>query len=146
MFSRTICDCPQCQKCCHVQPGHLLPGQMEKIADYLKQTIEEVKQFFWASPGALVQSAKTGIQFRIGTITPKFDKHKKACVFLSDEGKCRIHAEAPYGCAFFDACKMSAAEGQKRAVWGMQQIMVDEDYKALRNSLPIADSYKPKGY
>jgi Fe-S-cluster containining protein len=118
---------------------------MEKIADYLKQTIEEVKQFFWASPGALVQSAKTGIQFRIGTITPKFDKKKKACVFLTDEGTCRIHAEAPYGCAFFDT-HMSSQEGQRRAVWGMQQIMVDEDYKALRNSLPIADSYKPKGY
>jgi Fe-S-cluster containining protein len=145
VFSRTVCDCDQCKKYCHVQPGHLLPGQMEKIADYLKVTLTEVKKFFWASPGARVMDSKSGLQFNIGTITPRYDRHKKACVFLTDEGQCRIHAEAPYGCAFFDT-HMSSNEGQQRAGWGMAQILGDEGYKTLRDSLPFADHYKPKGY
>jgi Fe-S-cluster containining protein len=118
---------------------------MEKIAEHLNQPIAEVKEMFWASPGAVVMDQRTQIQFRVGTITPKFDRRKKACVFLTEEGKCRIHEVAPFGCSFFDA-HMSSFEAQKRARWGLQVILSDGDYKMLRQTLPFADHYKPRGY
>jgi len=145
MFSRTVCDCDQCKSCCKRQPGHILPGQMEKIADYLKQSLDEVKKKFWASPGARVQDSKTGLQYQIGTITPRFDRRKKACVFLTDDGQCSIHVVAPFGCSHFDT-HMTGTEGQRRAVWGMTQILESDEYTKLRQTLPFAESYKPQGY
>lgn len=142
-FSRTICDCEACQQCCHEQPGHILPGQMEQIAEHLQQPLPIVKQMFWASPGAVVMDTQTNRQFRIGTITPKFDRRKKACVFLSDEGKCTIHSVAPFGCSYFDT-HMKADEAHRRSAWGLSVIVADEDYKTLRQSLPFAESYKPR--
>jgi Fe-S-cluster containining protein len=118
---------------------------MEKIADYLKQSLDEVKKKFWASPGARVQDSKTGLQYQIGTITPRFDRRKKACVFLTDDGQCSIHVVAPFGCSHFDT-HMTGTEGQRRAVWGMTQILESDEYTKLRQTLPFAESYKPQGY
>ena len=145
MFKRTVCACKQCQSCCHEQPGHLLPGQMQRIANHLDQPFAAVKKMFWASPGAVVMDTETQRQYRIGTITPRFDRRKKACVFLSEEGQCAIHAVAPFGCAFFDT-HMSAEEGMRRSSWGLIQILDDPEYMTLRSSLPFAESWRPKGY
>ena len=145
MFQRTTCDCQQCKTCCTEQPGHLLPGQMEQIAEYLKLSWAEVKKLFWASPGALLHDTARNRQFRVGTITPRFDRRKKACVFLTEEGLCGIHEVAPFGCSHFDT-HMSKQEAHKRSMWGIQYILSDTDYGILRKSLPFAESYKPKGY
>lgn len=145
LLKRTECACQDCQQCCRVQPGHLLPGQMEQIAEYLGQSIAEVKPLFWASGGALVMNSQTGRQFRIGTITPRYDRRRKACVFLTDEGRCRIHAVAPFGCAYFDT-HQTADYGRQLSTWGLERIQESPDYKALRDTLPFADHYKPKGY
>lgn len=142
---RTTCACEQCQSCCREQPGFLIPGEMEQIAEYLGQSIAEVKPLFWASPGAVVMDTYTNRQFRIGTITPRYDRRKKRCVFLTDEGLCRIHPVAPYGCAFFDT-HMPAEVGRMRSAGGMRTILESPEYKELRSTLPFADHYKPKGY
>jgi hypothetical protein len=87
---------------------------MEKIAAHLNQPLVEVKQLFWASPGAVVMDTQTNRQFQLGTITPRYDRRKKACVFLSDAGACTIHPVAPFGCAYFDT-HQSRYEGQRRS-------------------------------
>ena len=145
MAKRTECACTQCQQCCREQPGHLLPGEMETIADHLQQPLVEVKKLFWASGGAVVMNNATGRQFRIGTITPRYDRRKKRCVFMTDDGLCSIHAVAPFGCAYFDT-HQSADYGRSLSTWGMQQIQKSSEYKTLRDSLPFAESYRPKGY
>jgi len=145
MFERTVCACKQCVACCKTQPGYVLPGQMEEIADHLQLSLEEAKTLFWASPGAVVMDLDENRQFRIGTITPRYDKKKKACVFLTDEGFCGIHPVAPYGCSRFDT-HMDASEGHRRSVWGLHQILASTAYTALRKTLRIAESWKPKGY
>lgn len=142
---RTVCACTECQSCCRVQPGHLLPGEMERIAEHLGKHLDAVKPLFWASPGALVMNTQTGIQFRIGTITPKYDRRRKACVFLTEEGHCSIHEVAPFGCAYFDT-HQSAAYGRSLSTWGLEQIQGSPEYHALRHTLPFAESYRPKGY
>jgi len=145
VFQRTVCACKTCTDCCKSQPGHLVPGDMERIAEHLGQPLEAVKLKFWASPGAVVMDTQTGIQFRIGTITPRFDRRKKACVFLTEGNQCGIHAVAPFGCSFFDT-HQTREEGMKRSMWGMDKIQSDPEYTKLRASLPFAESWRPKGY
>jgi len=141
-MTRTSCACTACVACCHRQPGPLVPGDLEKIAAHLGEPVEVAKAHFWASGGALVQDQRTGRQFRIGSITPRLVRGR--CVFLDDADRCRVHAVAPFGCAYFDT-HMSAAEGQRRGTWlALQQ--QDDDYQAVRRTLPFATSYKPKGY
>jgi len=144
-MQRTECACVQCQQCCREQPGHLLPGEMERIAEHLGRPLAEVKPMFWASRGAVVMDTQTHRQFRIGTITPRYDRRRKACVFLTEEGACSIHAVAPFGCAYFDT-HQSAEQGQVLSGWGLRQIQDDPAYKELRDSLPFAESYRPRKY
>jgi Fe-S-cluster containining protein len=143
-FARTVCSCAKCQACCRVQPGHLIPGQLEAIAAHLGVTVAEASASFWASGGAVALCAD-GVQRRVGTITPRFDIRAGRCVFLTDTGACRIHAVAPFGCAYFDT-HMSAAEGNRRSVWGLAVIDGDAGYAAERGRLPFATHYKPRRY
>lgn len=142
-FERTVCACKQCTACCKRQPGSLAPGDYERIQGYTQMTDEEMRAKFWASPGALVRK-HDGTVVRIGTITPRFDRRKKACVFLDDNDRCTIHAVAPWGCAYCDT-HQSWSDGQQRSNWlaGAQR---DKDYQALRNTLPYAQHYKPTRY
>jgi len=106
-FERTTCACEGCRKCCKVQPGPLIPGDLQRIAEFLKLSVEEARKFFVASPGALVK--QHGEVRRIGTITPKM-RHSR-CVFLDKNERCKIHPVAPAGCAYFDT-HMSREQAQ----------------------------------
>jgi Fe-S-cluster containining protein len=142
-FDRTSCACHNCVRCCHVQPGPLAPGDLERIAEHLGETPEEAKRHFCASPGGLWKSSSTGVTERVGTITPK--RRHGRCVFLDENDRCRVHPVAPAGCAYFDT-HMGTTEAHRRSVWLMSQQSRDSDYQALRNELPYAQSYKPKRY
>jgi Fe-S-cluster containining protein len=140
-MNRTTCACADCVACCKQQPGALVAGELERIAAHLGETVDEAKAHFWASPGALVGDRTTGRVFRVGTITPRFDRKRGRCVFLTDEDRCAIHAVAPFGCAFFDT-HMSGAEGQTLAAVAIKG-QQSEAYQQLRKQLPLADHYKP---
>jgi len=146
-FVRTTCDCKTCVRCCKDQPGPLIPGDFERIAEHLGETPEEAKEHFWASPGALVKDSATGQVIRVGTITPKRVKTERGrrCVFLDENDRCRVHGVAPFGCAYFDT-HMSNETAHKRGIWAVLRQMNDAAYQALRNALPYATSYKPNGY
>jgi Fe-S-cluster containining protein len=140
-FERTTCDCKQCIQCCKDQPGPLMPGDFERIAAHLGETPEQARVHFWASPGALMANIATGVQYRIGSITPR--RVNGRCVFLDTENRCSIHSVAPFGCAYFDT-HMNGAEGYRRGMWLWQLIQISTAYKALRDLLPFATSYKPR--
>lgn len=141
-IDRTTCACPECVACCHRQPGPLAPGDFEAIAAALGEDHATAKAHFWASGGAMVMDTATGRQFRIGSITPRLVRGR--CVFLDDADRCRVHAVAPFGCAYFDT-HMDAREGQRRGSWMAAQ-QQDPAYQSLRRELPFATSYRPKGY
>lgn len=140
-FKPTTCTCREDRQNCMEQPGHLLPGQLAEILDYLKVPLSRAAEFFWNSPGMLL--GRAGRVFRIRTITPRLENGK--CVFYKNE-RCTIHAVAPYGCRYFDV-HMRSAKGQKRASWGATFIIEHAtEYAAERDVLPEATSYKPRGY
>ncbi len=140
-FEPTSCACKMDRSNCKRQPGHMLPGQLAEIAEYLQVSLEKVRRYFWNSPGMLVLRNGSSTPERIRTITPRFKKGK--CVFLRKNGDCAVYPVAPYGCRYFDV-HMGVAEGQFRAGWGAQQITDHlEEYAAERDELPEARHYKP---
>lgn len=140
-FQRTSCACKACSACCKRQAGPLANGDFERIAEFLGETHEEAKKHFWASPGALVK-LDDGRTIRVGTITPRMRRGR--CVFLDENDQCKIHAVAPFGCAYFDT-HMSNVTAQPRSV----ALVCDQtapEYKKLRDELPYATHYKPVKY
>lgn len=142
MFTRTVCACKECTDCCKRQPGPLAPGDLERIAEHLGETLEEAKAHFWASPGATVVAVASRRIFQIGSITPRLEHGR--CVFLDDEDRCKVHAVAPAGCAYFDT-HMGSEEAQRRGLWLLRQTATAA-YQVLRRGLPFATSYKPRSY
>lgn len=121
----------------------LVPGDAERIAAHLGVPVAEVERALVASPGCIVGDTRTQQMYRIGTVTPR--RVDGACVFLSADLRCRVHAVAPFGCAYYDT-HMSAEDGEARTLWALRQIVVSKEYAALRARLPAATSWKPRAY
>lgn len=99
---------------CRIMPSFLVPADLDRMAAHDGYT----DIFQWglnrllASPGALV--VYKGQTIRIRTLVPARAEKTGHCRWLSKNGRCKIHAVAPFGCAFFDAA-MDTAEAQKRS-------------------------------
>jgi len=100
--SRVSCACQSCKSACQNKPGWFLPGEAEKVAAFLKISLQQLfddylavdwysdsegKDYFPLSPA--VVGNETGAMFPY--------KPSGTCVFL-DNGNCKIHPVAPYEC------------------------------------------------
>src|SRR5262245_6408855 len=102
-FARTICDCEECMANGRPLPRYLTPADLERIHQHVAPSEDLhswARQYLLASPGAVVLCR--GQKARILTLVPA-RRVEGACIFLTDTGRCAIHAVAPFGCAFFDA-------------------------------------------
>ncbi len=99
-FERTVCGCDFCTAPCRHVPGGLDPSDLQRLCPAEKDV------FSWAEEHL---RALTSPSFPILVPARRADGH---CHWLLD-GKCAIHANAPYGCAFFDA-HMPAEEVDRR--------------------------------
>jgi Fe-S-cluster containining protein len=137
-FERTTCDCARDVENCRYQPGYLITRDLARIAGHLGITVAELGQrYLWASPGALVGSAR-GVR-RIGTITPRMKDGR--CVFLQEGDRCAIHAVSPFGCAYFDM-HMQPSEHRPRSAWGIAVVAASPLYRIIRASLRPATWWK----
>lgn len=121
-LARTVCACPDCSRNCRYIPGYLIPADLERIHHHLtpgQDLFAWAKHYLLASPGAKVMHK--GQVFRIRTLVPARQPNG-ACTFLTTEGRCSIHAVAPYGCSFFDAHQLHT-EADRRSLCGLQTIM-----------------------
>lgn len=134
LFDRTVCDCPECSKHCRTMPGNLIPGDIERIAQHTRSAVRTIQAALLASPGALVgkRIGDTIVMGRIPTIVPALSLGR--CVFLLPDGNCRIHAVAPYGCAYFDA-HMRGEEADERSAAGLRAILVSDEYHRVWKEL-----------
>lgn len=125
-FARTECDCRKCQAGCKHKPGMLIPEDLRPIAaKLLDKPVDEVTDMEMiralvatceASDGALVViSDKMG---RIPTLVPRLKEH--GCIFYED-GKCKIHDVAPFGCSHLDL-HMDERTGTERSYEAHLQI------------------------
>ena len=123
-YPRTVCACADCTAGCHHLPGYLVPADLERIRTHLAPDTDLftwARRYLLASPGALV--ARGEKVFRIPTLVPA-RRPDGACLFLTEDGRCAVHAVAPFGCAFFDA-HQAAAEAGPRSAAGLRAVLAD---------------------
>lgn len=91
-------SCKMCGECCHFEiPITLL--DIHRMAQYLDMTDEKVFQEY--------------IQGKVSLRSSLFmirKNEKRACVFLTDENRCGIHAAKPKACVFY-ICTLNSSKG-----------------------------------
>ena len=100
-FPRTRCGCDYCSAYCRHVPGRL------DVSDPLRLCPQGQDVFTWA---------EQHLQAVVDRPYPKLVPVKQAnghCHWYVD-GKCSVHENAPYGCAYFDA-HMSSEEVERRS-------------------------------
>jgi hypothetical protein len=100
-FSRTVCGCAFCQAPCRHVPGSLDPADLPRLCPAGQDV------FRWAEQHLRALTDKA-----VPTLVPVRQANGH-CHWYFD-GRCAVHAQAPYSCAFFD-CHMSAAEVSRRS-------------------------------
>lgn len=119
-IARTECYCRACVVNCHFVLGSLIPADFHRIAEYLNES--DLMRFaldnLLASPGAIIYT-RTGL-VRIRTLVPA-RRAGGACIFLTAEDRCSIHAVSPYSCAMFD-CKQSKEEADALSLRGLTEV------------------------
>lgn len=133
-FMRTVCDCNSCKECCRTMPGMLAPNDIPDIAEHLgiseKQLIEEhIVLGRGAKVARIFDSGKVEI-IHIPTLTPR-RKANGECHWLTEDGRCSIHAVSPYGCRFFDT-HMRKEEGDVRLKFALMVLLpTSEPYQHI---------------
>ena len=89
-FRRTECACALCRAPCRHVPGSL------DVADLARLCPPEADVFAWAE-----QHLRAVLDKPFPTLVPVRGV-EGSCHWFFD-GRCAVHANAPYGCAFFDA-------------------------------------------
>lgn len=118
-YRRIRWQCGECARYCLYLPGALIPADLDAISARLgyDDLVHFAVENLVASPGAIVSA--NGEQFRIPTLTPARTPDG-ACKFLRN-GRCAIHAQAPFSCAYFD-CSQDRREADARSMRGLQAI------------------------
>jgi Fe-S-cluster containining protein len=111
------CRCEKCASACRRDPGRLVPSDLKKIAAFLGISEKELLS------GHLVRIPARGRDRHVhflapakmkaarflaapGTVVPDYyGEEKGRCIFLSDEGLCRIHEVKPFECAAYMGCR-----------------------------------------
>jgi hypothetical protein len=116
-FKRTRCGCVYCAAPCRHVPGGLDPSDLERLCPPGRDV------FAWAEEHL---RALTGRPYP--TLVPA--RHPEGHCHWLIEGKCAVHDNSPYGCAFFDA-HMSRDEADRRQAATVQARRADADAGGL---------------
>jgi hypothetical protein len=99
---RTTCACTVCVNNCRHMPGYLVPDDLDRLLPDDRDWHGKLlwaSQHLRASEGA--RAVKDGQEIRIPTIVPAH-RADLSCHWLGDDSRCKVHADSPFGCAFFD--------------------------------------------
>jgi hypothetical protein len=116
-FTRTVCGCAYCQAPCRFLPGSLDVAGLPRLCPAGRDV------FAWAEEHLRALTDKP-----CPTLVPRRQANGH-CHWLF-EGRCAVHADAPYSCAFFDA-HMGSAEVERRSAATIRARQED----AARNGL-----------
>ncbi|HEX7501941.1 MAG TPA: YkgJ family cysteine cluster protein [Acidobacteriota bacterium] len=111
------CACEKCVSACRRDPGRLIPGDVKKIAAFLKLSEKELLELHLVRIPAkgknrhihfLAPAKMKAARFLAapGTVVPDYyEREDGRCVFLSPEGSCLIHEVKPFECAAYMGCR-----------------------------------------
>jgi Fe-S-cluster containining protein len=91
---KSDCKCKECSAGCERFPGRFLPGEVEKVAEFLHLSVKELFDRYlrisqWYSDSNIDRDV-----FILAPVGDPFGR----CVFFKD-GLCSIHSVNPYECA-----------------------------------------------
>jgi len=102
--NKESCTCNHCVRACKYKPGWFKPGEIEKVAEFMKLSVKELFDQYltvdWyvdahADTGDIFLIAPATIHNRAGGMMP-YDP-TGTCVFLKDN-RCSIHPVKPFEC------------------------------------------------
>jgi Fe-S-cluster containining protein len=111
-------------------PGALIPGDMQRIAEHqgVPCDMAWIEKHFLASEGAQIR--KEGKVLSIRSIVPAQQPDGR-CVFLTEAGRCSVHAVSPFGCAYFDSHMSPQPSSQLSKMAVMAQMLGNEEPDGL---------------
>lgn len=111
MNTKESCTCNECIKACRNRPGWFKPGEAEKVAGYLKISLQELfnkylQVDYWVGDGKKhpsdILNLSPGIveemHCKVVTWFPR-----GTCVFLKED-RCSIHPVKPFECKMTVCC------------------------------------------
>ena len=126
------CSCKTCQNACAYKPGWFLPGEIEKVAEYLNKPLKEVFDEYLAVDWYqdvpkdifVIAPAIPGTKGGIYTADPR-----GKCTFYK-EGKCSIHPVKPFECREYhhgeDSVSISDRHSEVAEEWKDNQQQVED--------------------
>ena len=97
--ARKTCSCDKCRSACEKKPGCFLPGEVEKVADYLKRPYYNLPLMYQdriAFDGSDTTVVSPQVVDESGDPLPDHIQSGR-CAFLKD-GACSIHSVKPFEC------------------------------------------------
>jgi hypothetical protein len=110
-FERTTCNCEECSCYCRVMPGYLVPSDLDRLRPQDHDLVEWAKVHLRVSHCLATIDGKQVA--RVPYLVPS-SKPDGSCHWLRESGECEVHADAPFGCAFFEQ-HMSKKEARRRS-------------------------------
>jgi hypothetical protein len=146
---RSECGCATCVANCRFKPGFLIPSDLERLVPSGADPFAWARVHLRASVGTKVlQVLGPGLAAirQIGTLVPAhagppipahgtmaLHVEDFACHWLQD-GRCLVHAAAPFGCAFF-SCRDGESDHDELAKAGVAAVMEDAQEPGLYTRL-----------
>ena len=112
-FKRTTCGCQLCSSFCKVMPGYLVPSDLERLIPKDQDPMAWARTHLRASRGLVMFNMLTGKTVSIPSLVPAKQANGH-CHWLTQDGKCSVHSDSPFGCAYFDQ-HMTDAEADRRS-------------------------------
>jgi len=140
---RDSCRCFKCRGACKRRPGYFVPGQVEKVAEFLGTTIQDlfgeslaVDYLTGEGPdGTDIYVLMPIVLGQTAGVEAPFNPVQMPCVFLKGNGDCSIHPVRPAECAaYLHGDTDSAArhvEIGKKWLWHQGQIESLLGYKPV---------------
>ena len=113
-FPRTSCDCRLCRVFCRHYPGFLIPADLRRLVPPDQDPFEWAREHLRVRVRPAGRTARNpkGVPLVTEALLPATTA-AGACHWYR-EGRCAIHAVAPFGCAFFDQ-HQSERQAENRA-------------------------------
>jgi hypothetical protein len=112
--ARVSCACKECRFFCNVMPGRLIPADLDRLIPPGEDPLAWARVHLRATPYRVLVPARTA--------------RRGPCHWLTADGRCAVHADAPFGCAMFH-CKLPSADEKRLKEGGNIAIIEDHARK-----------------